>query len=42
VFQSLDKDSVQRRIHRAERAGLTEKSFPRSNRPRDIPCWDRQ
>lgn len=26
VFRSLDKDSVQRRIHRAERAGLTEKS----------------
>ena len=25
VFGSLDKDSVQRRIHRAERAGLTEK-----------------
>jgi hypothetical protein len=26
VFRSLDKDSVQRRIRRAERAGLTEKS----------------
>ena len=25
VFRSLEKDSVQRRIHRAERAGLTEK-----------------
>ncbi len=25
VFRSFDKDSVQRRIHRAERAGLTEK-----------------
>jgi lipid II:glycine glycyltransferase (peptidoglycan interpeptide bridge formation enzyme) len=25
VFRSLDKDSVQRRIHRAQRAGLTEK-----------------
>lgn len=25
VFRSLDKDSVQRRIHRAERAGLVEK-----------------
>jgi hypothetical protein len=36
VFRSLDKDSVQRRIHHAERAGLTEKSGRSENLLREF------